>query len=367
MNRKDVEKLLGGYATGTLTEEERRALYEAALSDQALFDALAREEALKDVFEDPRSRREIITALSEQPRGAFARFSAWMRQPRVWALAGTLAATVVIAIVVTRTTPPPPQKFELAKQQPVAAPTPVPPAVHAPAPEPELRRAAPRAFTPPPAKLAEEANRIVAPPPPAAIADASRQELPATVAQLPSPPPPRETGAGGGVGSGAAAPPRARFTARNEPPPAADAITVESAASKIEAEANEKLPEQLARLVPLKLDYTILPRGADKGVVTREARAKSAKVEALSVSLVANQAGYIYVFAERHLLFSTQAVAGKRYIVQPRPQDRKLTVILSRSPQNFLPNGPVSLVGGERKEARQDADTDILVIDLGRH
>ncbi len=34
------EKLLGGYATGTLTGEEREALMQAALHDQALFDAL---------------------------------------------------------------------------------------------------------------------------------------------------------------------------------------------------------------------------------------------------------------------------------------------------------------------------------------
>ena len=37
MKREDIEKLLGGYATGTLTGEERQALFEAALTDQALF------------------------------------------------------------------------------------------------------------------------------------------------------------------------------------------------------------------------------------------------------------------------------------------------------------------------------------------
>ena len=41
----DLHKLLGGYAAGTLTPEERRALFDAALADQALFDALADEEA----------------------------------------------------------------------------------------------------------------------------------------------------------------------------------------------------------------------------------------------------------------------------------------------------------------------------------
>ena len=39
----DIRKLLGGYATGTLTEDERQALFAAALQDQTLFEALADE------------------------------------------------------------------------------------------------------------------------------------------------------------------------------------------------------------------------------------------------------------------------------------------------------------------------------------
>ena len=47
MPKRDLEKLLGGYAAGKLTEEERRTLFEAALHDPKLFAALAREQALK--------------------------------------------------------------------------------------------------------------------------------------------------------------------------------------------------------------------------------------------------------------------------------------------------------------------------------
>ena len=47
MKREHVRKLLGGYATGTLTPDEQQALFEAALNDQELFDALAGEEALR--------------------------------------------------------------------------------------------------------------------------------------------------------------------------------------------------------------------------------------------------------------------------------------------------------------------------------
>ena len=49
MDRQGIQKLLGGYATGTLTPEEQQLLFEAALSDQELFDALAREQSLRDL------------------------------------------------------------------------------------------------------------------------------------------------------------------------------------------------------------------------------------------------------------------------------------------------------------------------------
>ena len=42
----ETERLLGGYATNTLTADERKLLYQAALEDQDLFDELAREQAL---------------------------------------------------------------------------------------------------------------------------------------------------------------------------------------------------------------------------------------------------------------------------------------------------------------------------------
>ena len=45
--KPDLEKLIGGYATNTLTESERKLLFEAALEDQELFDALQQEQALK--------------------------------------------------------------------------------------------------------------------------------------------------------------------------------------------------------------------------------------------------------------------------------------------------------------------------------
>ena len=66
MSREEVQKLLGGYATGTLTAEEQQALFEAALEDQELFDTLAREQGLRDLLRDPPARAELLAALDER-------------------------------------------------------------------------------------------------------------------------------------------------------------------------------------------------------------------------------------------------------------------------------------------------------------
>lgn len=65
----EIRHLLGGYATGTLTDDERERLFAAALDDQALFDALAEEQPLKDLLDDPESRGYLLAEL-DQPAQA---------------------------------------------------------------------------------------------------------------------------------------------------------------------------------------------------------------------------------------------------------------------------------------------------------
>jgi cytoskeletal protein RodZ len=116
MPREDLEKLLGGFATNTLTEEERKALFEAALTDQALFNALADEQALKELLDDPRSRRQLLASLEAKTQA-----KQWFQQSWSWALAGSLAAVVLAVTLVTREAgvPPagPPERQEASKQQ----------------------------------------------------------------------------------------------------------------------------------------------------------------------------------------------------------------------------------------------------------
>jgi hypothetical protein len=88
MTDEDIRKLLGGYATNTLSEEEQKALYEAALQDDKLFAALADEHALREMLDDPQARATLLRAVA--PPAA-----------RPWMVPLSIAASVlVIASVV---------------------------------------------------------------------------------------------------------------------------------------------------------------------------------------------------------------------------------------------------------------------------
>src|SRR5215472_11615881 len=93
MSREDVQKLLGGYATGTLTPEEQQALFAAALEDQELFDSLAREQSLRDLLRDPAAKAQLLASLDHRP----ARRWAWWPGAVAAAMAG-LAAVAILAV-----------------------------------------------------------------------------------------------------------------------------------------------------------------------------------------------------------------------------------------------------------------------------
>ena len=94
MKPEDIRKLLGGYATGTLTAQEREALFEAALDDQELFDALAKEQPLRELLEDPAARAHLLAALDDGPLPWPRRFEQWL-----WGHAVGLAAVACFLTV----------------------------------------------------------------------------------------------------------------------------------------------------------------------------------------------------------------------------------------------------------------------------
>ena len=105
MSEHELEKLLGGFATDTLTPEERETLYRAALQDQELFNVLADEQAMKELLADPVVRRRLLLALNQSAAsnsGTSLSWLDWFRRPANLALTGGVAVAVVAVILGTK-------------------------------------------------------------------------------------------------------------------------------------------------------------------------------------------------------------------------------------------------------------------------
>lgn len=121
------EHLLGGYATGSLSDAERQRLFEAGLLDQAVFDELMDEQILKERLELPGVKAEIARALEPTP-GLWSRFWAQLGKPVSWAAAGSLAGAVFMMLVFWKQAPEPASKtVAQVSVQPAPKAEPVPP------------------------------------------------------------------------------------------------------------------------------------------------------------------------------------------------------------------------------------------------
>src|SRR5579859_3799108 len=128
MKDEDIQNLLGGFATDTLTDRERELLFTAALQNQELFDALANEQALRELLSDPASRRQLLQSLEPEKRGVLA----WMRKPLFWAVAASAMTALVVAVAVRQARPPATQIAEtLSRSEPAPQPVPMPKASRA--------------------------------------------------------------------------------------------------------------------------------------------------------------------------------------------------------------------------------------------
>ncbi len=105
MSEHELDKLLGGFAADTLTTEEKQTLYAAALQDQQLFNAIADEQALKELLADPVVRRRLLASLQQKSTsgagGSLSRLD-WFRRPAGLAFAGGLAATALAVVLGVR-------------------------------------------------------------------------------------------------------------------------------------------------------------------------------------------------------------------------------------------------------------------------
>jgi hypothetical protein len=145
----DIRDLLGRYAVGSLTTEERERLFDAALSDQDLFEELAREQELKMLLDEPGARDRMMRALEAPNRRA------------TWILAPAIAAALSIVLIAFLMRP-------VHKPTQVAVATTSPSAVAIPPPEsapPEVAKSEPQPVRVARAVKAKAATGAPEPPP----------------------------------------------------------------------------------------------------------------------------------------------------------------------------------------------------------
>ena len=324
MSREDIQKLLGGYATGTLGEAEQRALFEAALEDQELFDALAKEQALRDVLQDPSARQQLIVALGPARKPLAARawhWLRWLRQPAALAMAGSMAALLIVTGLVLRQT-------KHARQEVTVA--------DALAPQPAPFRAAPlstvapsarqrKLFRPPAARVPRPSMPLPAPP----ALTASRPAAP--------PPPPRALAVGGLAGAAEAR----RQTLQMTQTPALS-FTARSGAPMASLSRAKAAPSAAANLA---VEYTLLLKDADDVYSPVPSSAVFHAGDSVRFQVEPSEAGYIYLFqrdatAGWNLVASQRAEKAQRYVLPPTgglrsdvPGQLELLLVLSRLEQ----------------------------------
>jgi len=173
MNPRDVEKLLGGYATGTLTAAEREVLFAESLKNQSLFDALADEEVLRELLSDPAIKARLLGVLERKPS-----FWSTLWRPAPLAAMSSVAVAVVL-FVATRSTAP-----EVEPEPPVTV----------------ARNEPPKAFVAP----APREIQIPVIQEPALKDTQPARSIPVAPVSPPlsAPPPPQSSGAGVGLGQG---------------------------------------------------------------------------------------------------------------------------------------------------------------------
>src|ERR1039458_7035627 len=317
MSREEIQKLLGGYATDTLSEAERRALFEAAIDDQELFDALAKEQALRDVLHDPSARQQLIEVLGPAREPVAARAWRWLRQPAALAMAGGMAALLIVAGLVLRQTRHP------ARREVMMADALVPPPPRAAEPSIVPPRAAQqKLFRAPAARVLRPSATLPAPP-----------ALPASrPAASPLPP-------AGALGSGALAD---TAEARRQMLQATQ-MPAQSFTAKSGALSRAKAAPSVA--VKLAVEYSLLLKDADGAYapvpsstvfhagdsVLKDADGAYAPVpsstvfhagDSVRLQVAPSEAGYIY-------LFQHDATAGWNLVTSQRVEKAQLYVLPS--------------------------------------
>ncbi len=197
MTRDEIRGLIGGVCHRDAERgAERKALFEAALDDQELFDELAREQALKELLDGPGVKERLITALAPRQKPWWS--SAGWEKAWVWAAAGAFAIAVIAGIVLLKT-PRQEKPAEIAQviaprtapPPPISEPTPPAPAPAAPARSPAPKQALGASVSTPSAQAIPELDQKIVAPKTATPAPAA--PAPVTLAVSGPQPPPTQT------------------------------------------------------------------------------------------------------------------------------------------------------------------------------
>jgi hypothetical protein len=286
MKREDIEKLLGGYAAGTLTAEERQALFGVALEDHQLFEALMGEEPLRALLEDPAARNQLLTRLgtAREP---------WYYRPLGLTpiLAAAAAAVLVVAIVHwwPERKPSPVEIAQVALVRPSQKPF----------------------FAPPQPRIAGTVLPTALPP-----------VLPAPVyAPLP------------------------RVLTEPKPPPP-QLLTMQSASVRVPAAMPFRVEQPVTALLPpLGVRYSIVKTLPSGEVADVDATQELDRGDEVQIRFQANESGYLYVLqqdSEKNWQpFASQRIQPAMPVVIPPKaglrtdsgESKELFVVFSRQPQ----------------------------------
>jgi hypothetical protein len=410
MKREEIQKLLGGYATGTLTPEEQQTLFAAALEDQELFDALGREQVLRDLLREPAAKAELLAALDSPAaeRGSFrVWFWTWMRRPLVAGLA-TAGVAAIAGLAVwqgTRGTPAPPVPTMLAEVKapepglrdlkvPEAPPPAAPAVTKAPAPKRVERSAG---------QDVSSAKDIVA----TANTPSGQSPQPAAAPPAPAaePAPSARSGSLGAVAETQRAVPQASVSAQlaeaiaaTEKPTqqkgAADARTLFYRNAFAPIGANNGVPQEMtpgqAGAQPpnarkavaatmrassvLKNENAPFSLGVRVSILRGDQEAAVGTVlnpgESVRLKLTPNQDGFLYVAAREgdawKMVAGGPAQRLKPFETPPLPFTgsglKQLYVMLSRQPRTLAPESIAGLVRNNLVEAQADQDRATYVV-----
>lgn len=343
MRPEDIKRLLGGYATGTLTQAEQEALYAAALEDQGLFDELAREQPLHELLRDPAVRAEMLDAVAERPR----RWMWW----RPAAAAFAMAAIATLAIVLPRKKAPQAPAAIIAEMKRVEEPPPQRPQL----PQPPVTEAPPAAhITVRPLPPQQKSLRAFQPPPEPAAAPAAAPKFDAAPPVLEAPKAAPLPGVAGGVPGGvlggiaAPPPPRVMEVAPAAPirnafaPSAADMVVLQTEAQATAAEQSARARFygsntgalraakvlNTAAIRPLGLRYRIVRKQGD-GFVEADPKQLGTS-DTLALRITANVNGFLSLAGAKPVALT----AMEPYTSPPLlPGVSELRIVFSTRPQ----------------------------------